>query len=554
MKHKTWIALFSLLALLALLLSACAVPAAAPSTGSTAASSQAAPAKPADTGGKKILRVAYDAEVDTLNALTSQNLTDIEITMVEGLIMTNDKNTYIPVLAKEIPTKENGGIVEKPDGTIEMTWKLQEGVKWHDGEEFTSADVCFTLDFIQSKAGEAVYNQTDYMGIKKCEMPDKYTVVFTWDKPSGNYATLFDTILPKHVLEGKDVLTYDAYNRSPLGTGPFKFAEWKPGEYVRVVKNPDYWRGADMPKLDEIVFSFIPDPNTRLNGLKAGEFDIGQILPNQVKEVATLPGYKVDSVPSNRWVIFETNVFNERGKKLFSDPNVRKAIYQAIDRQAIVDGLMEGTVQLANAEISPTSPYFNPDVPAYAYDPAKAKEMLDAAGWVPGADGIREKDGERLSFTIMNRSSRPERTAVAQVIQAMLKDVGVEVTFEDLENAAWLQKWLSKDWESVIGGWIIGADPSITALYACDGSNNFTGYCNEELDKAMKASDATFDFKDRKPLMDTVQTMLAEEGRELPIYYNALPYLMRDNFQNFKGSGTNLGSFWNSYEWDLASK
>jgi peptide/nickel transport system substrate-binding protein len=339
-----------------------------------------------------------------------------------------------------------------------------------------------------------------------------------------------------------------------LGTGPFKFAEWKPGEYVRVVKNPDYWRGADMPKLDEIVFSFIPDPNTRVNALKAGEHDLGQILPNQVKEVENQPGYKVVSVPSNRWVIFETNVFNERGKKLFSDPNVRKAIYQAIDRQAIVDGLMEGTVQLANSGISPTSPYFNPDVPAYEYDPAKAMQMLDEAGWVPGADGIREKDGERLSFTIMNRSSRPERTAVAQVIQAMLKDVGVEVKFEDLENAAWLDKWLSKDWEAIVGGWIIPADPSLTGLYACDGSNNFTGYCNEELDQAMEASDATFDFKDRKPLMDKVQTLLAEEGRELPIYYNALPYLMRDNFQNFKGSGTNLGSFWNSYEWDLASE
>ncbi|MBK8050785.1 MAG: peptide ABC transporter substrate-binding protein [Anaerolineales bacterium] len=492
-------------------------------------------------------------EIDTLNALTSQTLTDIEITMVEGLIMSNDQNTYIPVLAKEVPTLENGGIVQKDDGTIEMTWNLQEGVKWHDGEPFTSADVCFTLDFIQSEAGQAVYNQTDYLGITECQMPDDKTVVFVWDKPAGNYATLFDTILPKHMLEGQDILTYDAYNRSPLGTGPFKFAEWKPGEYVRVVKNPDYWRGADFPKLDEIVFSFIPDPNTRLNGLKAGEFDIGQILPNQVKEVQDLAGYKVVSVPSNRWVIFETNLFNERAKTLFSDPNVRKALFHAIDRQAIVDGLMEGTVQLANSGISPTSPYHNPDVPAYEYDPAKAAQMLDEAGWAVGADGIREKDGEKLSFTIMNRSSRPERTAVAQAIQAMLKEVGVEVTFEDLESAAWLEKWLSKEWEAIIGGWIIPADPSLTGLYACEGSNNFTGFCNPELDAAMEASDATFDFKDRKPLMDKVQTILAEEGRELPIYYNSLPYVMRENFQGFKGSGTNLGSFWNSYEWDLGN-
>src|SRR5690606_1552306 len=128
---------------------------------------------------------------------------------------------------------------------------------------------------------------------------------------------------------------------------------------------------------------------------------------------------------------------------------------------------------------------------------------------------------------------------------------GVEVKFEDLESAAWLQKWLSKDWEAIIGGWIIPADPSLTALYSCDGLNNFTGFCNPDLDEAMKASDEVFDFADRKPLMDEVQKMLAEEGRELPIYYNVLPYVMREDLQGFKGSGTNLGSFWNVYEWSL---
>jgi peptide/nickel transport system substrate-binding protein len=543
MKDRKMFVVFSALVVLALILGACAAPVAAPTAPEAAA--------PAAAEGPKVLRVAYDAEVDTLNALTSQNLTDIEITMVEGLIMSNNENTYIPVLAKEIPTTENGGIVKNDDGTTSMTWNLQQGVKWHDGEEFTSADVCFTLDFIQSEAGQgAVYNSTDYMGIIECQMPDPYTVVFVWDQPTGNYVTLFDTILPKHILEGQDVLTYDAYNRSPLGTGPFKFAEWKSGEYVRVVKNENYWRGPEYPKLDEIVFSFIPDPNTRLNGLKAGEYDLGQILPNQVKEVADLAGYVTEIVPSNRWLIFETNVATERGKVLFSDPNVRKALYHAIDRQAIVDGLMEGTVQLANSAISPTSPYHNPDVPAYEYDPAKAAQMLDDAGWVVGADGIREKDGEKLSFTIVNRTSRPERTAIAQAIQAYLKEVGVEVKFEDLESAAWLEKWLSTDWESVIGGWIIGADPSLTSLYGCGASNNFTGFCNPELDAIMEEADAALDFADRKPLVDNVQMMMAEEGRELPLYYSALPYVLRENLQGFKGSGTNLGSFWNSYEWE----
>ncbi|MCB0058730.1 MAG: hypothetical protein KDE45_16955, partial [Caldilineaceae bacterium] len=181
MKQKAWISIFSLLVIVAMLSTACAAPAAAPAGGESAPAGEQA-AAPAE-GGKKILRVAYGAEIDTLNALTSQNLTDIEITMIDGLIMSDNNNSYVAVAAKEIPTVENGGIVTKDDGTIEMTWHLQEGVTWQDGEPFTSEDVCFTLDFIQSEAGAAVYNQTDYMGIVDCQMPDPNTVVFVWDKP-----------------------------------------------------------------------------------------------------------------------------------------------------------------------------------------------------------------------------------------------------------------------------------------------------------------------------------------------------------------------------------
>jgi peptide/nickel transport system substrate-binding protein len=280
---------------------------------------------------------------------------------------------------------------------------------------------------------------------------------------------------------------------------------------------------------------------------------MGEILPAQVKEVEGLEGYKTDIVNSNIWVYFGTNVATERGQMLFGDKNVRHALSYGFDRESIAVDLMEGTVEVADTPITPSSPYHNPDVPKYPYDPEKAKQLLDEAGWTVGDDGIREKDGERFSFTMMNRMSRPERVAIAQVIQAQLKEIGVEVLFEDMENAAWIEKWLSTDWEAIVGGWIIPADPSLTALYACDASNNFTGYCFEELDEAMHASDGVFDFADRKPLMDEVQAVLQDEVPQLPIYYQPRPYVLREDFENFKGSGTNLGSFWNSYEWDFGN-
>jgi peptide/nickel transport system substrate-binding protein len=124
--------------------------------------------------GRRILRVAYNREIDVLNAYTSQNLVDIEFSMVEGLITTDEDNTYVPVLAREIPTEENGLVVLRDDGTVEMTWRLHQDVRWHDGEPLTSADVCFTWRFVASE-GSVTYNRDQYLGILDCRTPDDHT-------------------------------------------------------------------------------------------------------------------------------------------------------------------------------------------------------------------------------------------------------------------------------------------------------------------------------------------------------------------------------------------
>ena len=525
--------------------------AAAPTTAvaaPTKAASEPAAGQPAKGG---TLRIGYTAEIDTLNALTSQNLTDIELTMVEGLIVSNDKNSYIPVLAKEIPTVENGFVKTRDDGKLEMTWNLQQGVKWHDGVEFTADDVCFTWKFITGENSE-VYNREEYLPIKECNVKDKYTAVMVWDHAFAGYAGLFEAILPKHVLEGKDVLTFDAYNRSPLGTGPYKFAEWKSGEYVRVVRNPDYWRGAEYPYVDEIVFTFIPDDNTRLNALKTGEQQFGTIQPTQVKEIKDLAGYKTWLVDQNSWMHLDFSVKSERGKKLFSDKAVRQAIAYAIDRQGIAKDVREGTVQVADSVVPANSPYFNPDVPKYPFDANKAKQMLDAAGWKPGAGGIREKDGEKLSFTIQVRAGRQDRIQTAQVIQAQLKTIGIDVKVEPIENAALSKIWRSGDWEATVSAWILPADPSFTNIYSCSGANNMTGLCDPELDTAMKDADKELEVAKRKPLMLKAQQMLMDDMLSLPLYTNVSPIVATTKLGNFKPSGTNLGPFWNVYEWYLS--
>jgi peptide/nickel transport system substrate-binding protein len=177
--------------------------------------------------------------------------------------------------------------------------------------------------------------------------------------------------------------------------------------------------------------------------------------------------------------------------------------------------------------------------------------MLDEAGWVPGPDGIRMKGGRRFSFTMLNRAGTADRIAIAQVTQAQLKAVGVEVDFRTLESAAWTQAWRSFDWEAVVSAWFLPADPSFTGLYSCGGPNNMTGFCEPALDEVMAASDRHLSFEERKPLLDEAQRLLAQDARMLPIYYNVIPEMVSDRVIGYRGSGTNFGSFWNLWAWDL---
>ncbi|MCG6958231.1 MAG: peptide ABC transporter substrate-binding protein [Gemmatimonadetes bacterium] len=506
-------------------------------------------------GGRRILRIAYLREIDVLNPFTSQNLVDIEFSMMEGLVTTDDHNSYVPVLAKEIPTEENGLVTRRDDGTVAITWPLHSGVRWHDGAPFTSADVCFTWRFVSSP-GSQTYNRDQYLGIKACDTPDDTTVVFTWDGLYGYYDGLFEAVLPEHVFRGMStdqIVNDEGFNRgrTTLGTGPFRLAEWKSGEYIRVVRNDDYWRGAEYPRIDEIVWSFIPDDNTRLNAIKSGGYHWSQIQPVQVKDVAHLPGYHVHLISSNSVMHLDLNVGTPHGRLLFGDPAVRRALFHAIDRRAIADQLMEGTVALADTPLNPTSPYHDESVQGYAFDPSLARRMLDAAGWWPGRDGVRTKEGQRFSFTLLNRAGSADRTAVGQVIQAQLRDVGIEVGFETLESAAWTQRWRTGEWEALVSAWFLSADPSLTSLYQCDGPNNMTGMCDPGLDSIMEASDRRLDFAGRKPLLNQVQERLHDDAFTLPIYYNVVPEVVSDAVGNYRGSGTNFGSFWNLWEWTL---
>jgi len=230
------------------------------------------------------LTVALIHDIDTLNVYSTGYTGEVPAAVVEGLLAPDAHAQYVPVLATEVPTLENGGITLLDQGRrMKIRYQLRAGVKWSDGAPFSSADVKFTWealknpDFIaESKEGVA--------DIESIETPDPLTVVVNYKHVSPNYASTLFTfgILPKHALEGHN-LNADIYNEKPLGTGPFMVSEFKRGQYVVCDRNPNYWRrdeaGTQLPYLDRIVFKIIPDTNTLMTQLRSGEVQLTSSIP-----------------------------------------------------------------------------------------------------------------------------------------------------------------------------------------------------------------------------------------------------------------------------------
>ena len=385
------------------------------------------PSGPAPTN--ELLIVGYDREPDTLNRFSTHILEDIQTCVIEGLTITDDKMNIIPLLAAEVPTLENKGVVLRQDGGMDVTWKLRPGVAWHDGTPVTSADVKFTVDAINDPS----YNPESTDGfdrIAAVDTPDPLTAVVHYKEVYAPYALQFMRgLFPKHVLQGRDIDRASDYNRAPLGTGPYRVAEWKSGEYILLERVPNYWRGSEYPHIRQILFRFIPNTNTRINQLKSGEVHLVAMFPwDKHREVAAIPGVTVHRTPGNA---YEHVTLNQRRVAAFRDVQVRRALLHAVDRDTIASAILDGLAPVTNGAIQPVSWAFTPEVTTYPFDAARARALLESAGWRDvNGDGIREKDGQPLRFTLITQAGFAVRESVAQVLQRQFRDVGVDMAVQ----------------------------------------------------------------------------------------------------------------------------
>lgn len=409
-----------------------------------------------------------------------------------------------------------------PDG-LSITIKLRPGVRWHDGKEFTSADVRYSALEVWKKVHPR--GRVTFAPLTDVETPDPLTAIFRLERPAPVILSSLNVaeaqILPAHLYEGTDVRT-NPVNLSPVGTGPFKFKEWKKGQYIELVRNPDYW-DAGKPYLDRVIFRNIPDAASRAAALETGEI---LYLP-----FAGVPFSDVARLREDPSLVFEQRGYSYNAQVYFlafnlrrdfvSNLKVRQAIAHAVDKQGLVDTVWYGVSQPVDSPIPPSlSTYYAKNKPEYPLDPAAAERLLDEAGFPRKADGTRFAIGLDLS------PSADAFVPAGEYLRQNLKKVGIDVKPIASDPPTYLKRvFTDYDFDVEIQGFSVLLDPEmgLTRLLWSKGASpgvpyvNAWGYASPEMDRIIEGYQREVEPQRRVELFQEMQRAVLTDLPLVPL-------------------------------------
>lgn len=556
--------LFVLVAL-ALVLAACGAPAAteapASSSEAPAQSSSEAP-KPTEAptvdpnapvmGGTVI--VGTPQEPGTLSPLLSSATIDdvIGAFIVEGLVTMDGDGKYAPVLAEELPTASEDGLT--------VTYKLKKDIKFSNGDPFTCADVQFTYEAIVSELSGA--STSGYSDIDKIECPDDYTAVVTFTAVYAPFMRLFAFIVPKGAGDLAKMDTWE-YNRAPIGTGPWMVSEWAAGDHITLVKNPNY-REEGKPYLDSVIVKILPSRETGVQLLGTGEISVlWDLTEADIPTIDALDGVgwagALYGYGENELLVLNFGVNDGSAPAdpaaaphfALNDLRVRQAIQYGIDKQTIVDTLLGGNVKVGTT-VLPAGEW-GCQQPASEYNVEKAKALLDEAGWMAGADGIREKDGVKLSLKISTTTGNQLREQTEQVLVEMLKEIGIDLVIDNVPSDVLFASWDSDGMRKkgrfdillyTTGG---GIDPDshlfgnyhsarIPTAENEGAGNNYSRYINADVDKWIDDAAVNPDQAARREAYCKVAEQINKDLPRIFLYERMVISGYREQLQNFRVS------------------
>jgi peptide/nickel transport system substrate-binding protein len=434
-----------------------------------------------------------------------------------------------------------------------ITFTLKPGMKWADGAPLTSADVLFTWKLVTDDKTRTPYG-ADYKLVVNAEAPDPLTFRVTYGQP---YAPALDSwaglqVLPEHILKGQDINT-TSFARKPVGSHYYQLGEWKNGERISLVRNPNATQG--QARIDRLVSRFIPDPASQFLELMADNIDTMGLSPIQYARI----------FPARDELNRKIALYKELGNsytylgfnlkhKPFDDKRVRQAINYAIDKQELIDGVLLGLGEPVSSPYKPGTRWTNPNLQPYAYDVEKAKVLLREAGFEDhDGDGILDRDGKPLAFEILTNQNK-QREMSAVLIQRRLKEIGISVNIRVLEWASFIGRFIKTgEFDAVVLGWSLSLDPDQYGIWhssqQAPGQFNFIGYNNPKVDQLLEQGRLELDPDERTKIYHEFAATLLEDS---PVVYLFAGYGLPAIHKRVKGidnPAPPAGIGHNAYDW-----
>lgn len=465
----------------------------------------------------------------------------------DGLVKTDKDLNLAPAMAQSWTYSRD---------CLDLTFTLRRDIKWHDGYPFTAADVVFTYEAMINPKTPAPFKE-GFLLVKSVDAPDPYTVRVHYDKPYARAVETWGTsILPKHLLQSfadAGTLRESPQNSQPVGTGPYRFQEWKPGEKVVLVANPDYYEGR--PYLSRIVYRVIPSQATIFLELKANGVDYVNTLTGiqyarQTEYPAFRKAYHKFRYPASDYTFLGFNLKDPR----FADRRVRQAFAHAINKQELIDGVRLGLAREATGPIRPGTWAYTDKVPRFDYDPEKAKALLAEAGWKDrDGDGVVEDStGKPFTLTIRTNQGNDERKKIAEIVQQRLKEIGIQADIQLIEWAAFIKEFVKpRRFEVVVLGLGTGIDPDQFVVWHSSQRGpdqmNRTGYDNPEVDRLLEAGRMSCSQNERVKSYHRIQEILAGDLPMIFLYYRDLLPVVASRVRGVTPSPS--GIMYNFNEW-----
>jgi len=461
-------------------------------------------------------------------------------------------------LAREVPTVANGGV--SADG---LTWKvkLRNDAKWHDGTRFTANDVKYTLELInnpgfrsRNRIGHALLR--DITVVADDEIHWRMESVFT-----PYLSVLSQTFMvPRHILSAATDPNTAPFNQAPIGTGPFKWGSRRAGDHIVLEHNPDYYGPG--PYLLRVVFKYIPDQTMLFTQFRTGQIDylgLSGIQPSFDKEAAALRGVRIKQAPTP---LIEHVALN-LGFGPFAEKAVRQALYLGMNKQARIEAIYSGRPVPTESYVPQGHWAYNDALPKHSHDPQRARSLLDAAGWVPGKDGIRVKNGQRLAFTNSTTSGAQAREQSQQLLMQDWREIGVEMTIENMPAAViWGDFWQKSKFQSVMvaSNFLQGNDPDATARFSSNatpatGGNGFNTYQykNPEIDTLLAQGTRELDVKARTRIYHRIQEIIRDDLVFLPVSQSVLVEAVKEKLMGYEANVNSSTNCWNMRSWYWAA-